>query len=160
MVAFSRPITSYNSPAFSFTLKQHANKIKLHMKFPDSCVTTRTLPHTYTFLKKHVPSILKCQCFNDDGLPFSEEVKHTEIAHLFEHILLDQLCQEKSMEVDAEYSGQTEWNWNKEPVGNFKVTVGCSKTEQKYLAIALNKTIALMEKLLKLPVLPNNTLTA
>lgn len=160
MVAFSRPITSYTSAAFSFTLKQHSAKIKLHMKFPGSYVTTRALPHTYTFLKKHVPSILKCQCFNEEGLPFSEEVKHTEIAHLFEHILLDQLCQVKSQDVDAEYSGQTEWNWNKEPVGNFKVIVGCAKTEEKYLAIALNKTIALMEKLLQPQISVAQTLTA
>jgi hypothetical protein len=80
-------------------------------------------------------------------LPFAEEVKHTEMAHLFEHILLDQLCQEKSAEVDAEYSGQTQWNWNKHPIGSFQVTVGSAKKEERYLAIALNKTINLMEQL-------------
>lgn len=148
MVAITHPVNSYASSAFSFNMKQDKGKVNLVMQFPDSYTTTKTIPHTYQFLKKHLPSILKCECFNDEGLPFSEEVKHTEMAHLFEHILLDQLCQEKSEEVDAEYSGQTEWNWEKYPVGSFKVTVGVGKSDDKYLAIALNKSIALMEKLL------------
>lgn len=147
MVAFSRPVQVYSSSFFSFKLQQQADTIKLYMQFPDSYTTTKSLPHTYKFLKKNIPSILKCQCFNDDGLPFSKEVRQTEMAHLFEHILLDQLCQEKSAEIDAEYSGQTEWNWNKNPVGSFKVTIGSKKHEEKYLALALNKTIALMEEL-------------
>lgn len=147
MVSISRPVNSYASTSFSFDLKQNKTEVNLIMQFPCDVTTTRSLPHTYNFLKKHLPSILKCQCFNDQGLPFSEEVKHTEMAHLFEHILLDQLCQEKSAVVDAEYSGQTEWNWEKYPVGSFKVTVGVSNEDHKYLAVALNKTIALMEKL-------------
>jgi hypothetical protein len=148
MVAFSSPVQSYSSSSFSFTLQQTATKSKFQMQFPASCTTTRVLPHTYKFLKKNIPSILKCECYNDDSLPFYKEVKHTEMAHLFEHILLDQLCQEKSAEVDAEYSGQTEWDWNIHPVGSFKVIVGCTKCEEKYLAIALNKTIRLMELLI------------
>ena len=132
MVAFSRPVQSYASSFFSFKLQQQASKIKLQMQFPKNCTTTKVLPHTYSFLKKNIPSILQCQCYNDDGLPFRQEVKHTELAHLFEHILLDQLCQEKSAELDAEYSGQTEWDWNRHPVGSFKVTIGCAKREEKF----------------------------
>lgn len=147
MVSFSTPITRYSSSFFSFKLKQANKNIQLKMKFPDRMTNTRSLPHTVRFLRKNVPSILKCQCFNDDGLPFSEEVKHTEIAHLFEHILLDQLCREKARQVDAEYSGKTEWDWQKHPVGSFKVTVESRKSEQHYLAVALNRTIKLMEEL-------------
>lgn len=117
------------------------------MQFPKTVTNTRTLPQTYAFLQKNVPNILECQCFNDDGLPFCEEVKHTEIAHLFEHILLDQLCSQKSLVSDAEYSGKTEWDWLKQPIGMFTVTVESKRNEQKYLAVALNKTIQLMERL-------------
>lgn len=148
MVALSLPISRYHSPSFSFKLQQQASTVCLLMQFGTTVTNTRSLPHTYTFLKKNIPSILKCQCFNDEGLPFSEEVKQTEVAHLFEHILLDQLCQEKSLDVDAEFSGTTEWDWKKYPVGSFKVTIESKKKEGKYLAAALNKSILLMEELL------------
>lgn len=155
MVSFSRPITRYSSPFFSFTLKQLSHSVNLEMQFMCGITNTRTLPQTYSFLKKNIPSILQCQCFNDDGLPFVKEVKHTEIAHLFEHILLDQLCQEKSFDGDAEYSGKTEWDWKKYPVGSFKVTVESKKKEERYLAVALNKSINLMERLLSVTKKPS-----
>lgn len=147
MVAIAHPVDVYSSSFFSFRLKQHSKKVQLVMQFPKKFVTTLALPHTYRFLCEHAPSVLECQCFNDDNLPFSEEVKHTEMAHLFEHILLDQLCQEKATDDDAEYAGETEWNWRKHPVGTFKVTLTVPPSDARYLASALNRSIALMELL-------------
>lgn len=150
MVFVSQPINQYKSDFFSLRLSSKADEVSLYMQFPEDCITTRSLPLTYDFLAKHIPSILQCQCFNDQGLPFSEELKKTELAHLFEHIVLDQLCQEKSWDFDAEYSGRTEWDWDKYPLGSFKVTIDRSTTDDRYFAVALNKSISLLEKLYSL----------
>ena len=94
--------------------------------------------------------MLLTQCFNDDGLPFRMEVKHTEIGHLFEHILLEYLCQGKIAKgaQRASYSGNTKWNWIKEPRGTFHIRLSCGMKDADILPAAMDKTISLMKVIL------------
>lgn len=115
-------------------------------------VNTRYLPQTIGFLQKNNPSVLHSVCFNDECLPFHKEVLATELGHLFEHLLLDQLC---ALKVNngaycATFSGRTNWNWTKDPQGLFRIEIDIGQEELPLLLIALKRTIFLVEKLLRL----------
>lgn len=140
---------SYQSTNFQYKAHLDSHQVTLIMTFAESCWSTECLPETVQFLQTHQPSVLKTTCFNDDHLAFTEEVRHTEIAHLFEHLVLDQLCQIKSETIDAEFEGFTEWNWWKYPVGSFKVTLKVSDQDRCYLEPALKKSVVVLEDLFK-----------
>jgi hypothetical protein len=113
-------------------------------------LSTNLLPKTKNILKKTLPTVLLTECFNSEGLAFSKEVKNTEIAHLFEHILLEYLCLEKISQgfSSASFSGRTHWNWIKYPKGSFFITITIEKTDLKFLPISIEKSINLLEKIL------------
>lgn len=114
-------------------------------------VNTRHIPATYALLKKNVPTIFQSMCFNDGKLPFSKEVCATEVGHLFEHILLEYLCEEKVARGydEVEFSGETQWNWREDPRGTFHIMVTSTHEDLDIFAIALEKTIALVNKILQ-----------
>ncbi|KKR25220.1 MAG: hypothetical protein UT56_C0002G0034 [Candidatus Levybacteria bacterium GW2011_GWB1_39_7] len=63
------------------------------MECQDPIIETDQLPKTFEILNKMLPSIFKSKCYNDKNLPFFIEVRSTEIGHLFEHIMLEYICQ-------------------------------------------------------------------
>jgi hypothetical protein len=113
-------------------------------------INTSSLPQTVSILQCHLPAILNCQCFNDELLPFSEEVKHTEIGHLFEHIMLEYLCQEKleSGYQSADFCGRTSWNWQKELRGTFHITINRHPEDRQFFHKAFEKSVRLMNLIL------------
>lgn len=116
-------------------------------------VNTRHIPHTYSYLQKNFPDVLATECFNDLNLPFCEEVKATELGHLFEHMLLVNICQIKvhSGVRDVVVNGRTSWNWMKEKEGVFNIMIDIGKKDIEYLIHALKKTIEVFEKLFTIP---------
>src|SRR5579871_6993452 len=113
------------SDLFSLRVMHKADHTLLVMKAFTKYVTTKEIPQTYHILKQELPHVLSSRCFNDQQLPFSEEVKATELGHLLEHILLQYLCQEKvafGFE-EATYNGITKWNWKRYPYGTFTITI-------------------------------------
>lgn len=142
---------NYNSPYFNLAIKHRIQTLRINMYCSTAFLTTDFLPHTTSLLEKTLPSVLLTECFNEENLPFSSEVKKTEIAHLFEHILLEYLCLEKISDgtSDACFSGRTHWNWIKYPKGSFFITISMEKTDLVFLPTALQKTIILMEQILK-----------
>jgi len=120
------------------------------MLMRQSSVNTSDFPHTYRTLKTFLPSVLTTECFNDENLPFSQEVKSTEIGHLFEHILLEYMCQLKIAKghKSAVFAGKTRWNWERDPRGTFHIRVNCTLKDVDIFPTALNKTIALMKIIL------------
>lgn len=141
----------YMSPFFSLKMKQSDKLTTLTMQLFIPCVNTKDLPHTKQFLTKNFPSVLKTECFNDKNLPFFDEVNETEIGHLFEHILLDQLCILKiqSGASFAVFNGNTSWDWQTNPYGMFEILVDIGKKECKLLMEALRKTVELTELLIE-----------
>src|SRR5688572_3051473 len=76
---------------YSFDVKQHANSAAITMTMLTSYVTTAHTPQALSILKRRLPSIMRSKCFNENNYKFSQEVKNTEIGHLFEHIILEYL---------------------------------------------------------------------
>lgn len=136
----------YQSDEFSLTLSLGNNRSTLVMQIHGKNVHTGSYPNTSVILKKLLPGVLKTTCFNDDHLPFYLEVKRTELAHLFEHILLQYLCLEKKRLhaiTDISYTGRTAWNWDKEPFGLFHIHVDIGNKDERILMEALRKSIVL-----------------
>ncbi len=135
---------------FSLDIIQKQTTTKIVMQLLYNQVNTRDIPHIVELLEENLPNVLYTQCFNDDGLPFSVEVKHTEIGHLFEHILLEYLCQAKIAKgaQRASYAGNTKWNWLRDPRGKFHIRLTCGVKDADILPQALDKTIALMKIIL------------
>jgi hypothetical protein len=146
---YYQPLPSYSSKTFDLDFNTGDFTTRITMQMKVHMVTTSALPHTHEFLVNHFPQVLNTRCFNDKNLPFCEEVKDTEIAHLFEHILLQYLYSEKSSRgyTNVVFNGRTYWNWNRDPHGNFKIMIDAGKLDLPWLSTSVKKSIALMESL-------------
>lgn len=136
---------------FSLLVEHHVQNTRITMKLFTPTVNTRDIPWTYPFLKKHLPSILNAKCFNEENLPFSIEVRKTEIGHLFEHILLEHLCQEKLLKGynRAMFSGNTKWNWKRDPWGMFHIYINMHASDIDIFPPALEKSMALLTMIIR-----------
>lgn len=140
----------YEDDVFSLDIQRGKTKTTMYMQLFSSVVNTRNIPTVYPALKKLLPSVLVSKCFNDENLPFSLEVKATEIGHLFEHILLEYLCQARIQQGadKAIYSGSTSWNWHRDPRGTFHIVITSGIKDSEIFEEALIKTIQLTKFLL------------
>lgn len=138
----------YNSSVFQLNYSFHDNTMTLHMQMLLPHVSTTSAPDCVGFLADHCPGVLKTKCFNEKKLPFYLEAKNTELGHLFEHVLLDQLCNKKISRghENAEFSGITQWDWEQEPYGSFRITINLSREDLRFFATALKATIRIFEK--------------
>ncbi|MBI2420719.1 MAG: hypothetical protein HYV38_01395 [Candidatus Levybacteria bacterium] len=112
---------------------------------------TNAFPRTYSILEKTIPGIFRSKCFNDEDLPFSQEVLNTEIGHLFEHIILEYLCQIKLQKgaKKALYKGFTNWNCKKDKKVTFHIILYMNQAEQEIFAEALDKSIKVLDYILR-----------
>lgn len=141
----------YREPQFfelQTTHKKNTTHLRMHVF--TTYLTTRDLHYTLPLLREYLPSIFSSQCFNDLGLSFAKEAEATEIGHLFEHIILEYLCQLKiaSGHNEALYSGKTSWNWKKDPTGVFHIVLNVAYTERELVYMAISKSILLLKKIL------------
>jgi hypothetical protein len=134
---------------------------QITFNIPEPYHTLDAFPQVSDILTQHLPIIMTCDCYNEGDLPFCEEVKHTETGHLFEHILLEYLCQAKlaAGHDRAEFSGNTSWNWVKEKRGRFHITIGKESGDACFFNEALKQSLALLNRILEpdpfsLPVIP------
>jgi hypothetical protein len=121
------------------------------MQLFDKRVNTTHITNIVELLQIYLPNVLQTQCFNYDNLPFTIEVQHTEIGHLFEHVLLEYLCQLKIAKGSqkATFAGRTSWNWIRDPKGKFYISLNCGKKDADILLLAIEKTIQLMKIILQ-----------
>jgi len=142
---------SISSEHFSLRLSPTAYELKMTLKMSTPIFHTCDLPATYTILQKILPSIFTSQCFNDNKYAFTQEVKNTEIGHLFEHILLEYLCIER-MNMgyeEAVFNGVTNWNWIEDPKGTFHIIIDAGWDEKELILTALEKSIQLLHLILE-----------
>lgn len=146
---FSREYEYENLFALAIAQKQTTTRITMQML--NEYVTTGHIPFITELLKLHLPNVLLTQCFNEENLPFKIEVKNTELGHLFEHILLEYLCQLKIAKGHnrASFAGRTRWNWIKDPKGKFHIHLNCGAKDADILPEAVEKTIDLMKIILQ-----------
>lgn len=135
---------------YSIRVKQLRRKTKIDMNVYSPVVSTRSIPNTFKILKEHLPGVLETRCFNDDNLPFSEEVKKTEIGHLFEHIILQYMLEMKMALGQNKFvlNGWTSWNWKKEKRGTFHIDIDTGIQDSLVFKEALNKSEKLMQQIL------------
>lgn len=137
----------YVSSSFDLYIKLNSSETKLIMNLNLNLINTKDIPLTAPILKKRLPTILRSTCFNEFNNPFYEEVKATEIGHLFEHILIEYICMLKiaSGYAAVEYTGLTKWNWLIYPKGTFHITVSAGIKDKKILFAAISRTIKLID---------------
>jgi len=142
----------YKSHTFSLFQIQTPLTTKIIMQMHIPCLNTKSIPMTLLFLKNMYPQVLKTQCFNDDGLSFREEVKATEIGHLFEHILIEEIYSRQSAKEKRSVviNGNTAWNWYRDPRGTFHILVDRGSKDKDIVEISLHKAVLLIEQLLTL----------
>lgn len=140
---------SINTDTFSLQIKLNKAYLKMLMQMRTETVNTCEIPHAFSMLKKSLPSILKAECFNEYNIPFYEEVKKTEMGHLFEHILLEYLCLTKLEKgfKQASFSGRTHWNWKKEKRGSFHIHIGMPVKDLSFIPEALEKSLILFKQI-------------
>lgn len=121
------------------------------MQINNDIFSTGVLPHTYAILNSHLPEIFTCECFNEKNLPFREEVKKTEIAHLFEHILIEYLCAHfiAMYKKRSVVNGVTTWDWYRNPRGSFEITIDTGIKHKELFNKALQQSVILFERVLK-----------
>lgn len=147
--AIAFPFYSSTLWNYSINVEFGEKKSKIHFKIPIPLLTTSSLPHTRSLLQKLEPRVLKSRCINTGSLPFYKEVLSTEIAHLFEHILLEYLCQEKIKRgaKSVRFSGWTRWNWKKDERGVFYISI-TGLTDTEIFTQALARTVVLFDTIL------------
>jgi hypothetical protein len=141
----------YNSLFWNYSLEVQflTKKTIIELNMPEIFVYSSACPNTFALLSSLEPNVLVTKCYNYLGLPFTEEVKQTEMGHLFEHILLEYLCQEsiKAGAKCAHFRGTTSWNWKKDRRGVYHIVIS-GHTEQELFRHALARTILLFETIL------------
>lgn len=140
-------------PSHSFDLSVDWEKKEtiITMMLNTEHVTTKHMPHVLPVLRKHLPTILRSTCFNEEDIPFAQEVKSTELGHLFEHILLEYLCKEKIRlgSREAVFSGITKWDWNKYPYGTFHIHITVPYEDRAFFSQAFQKATQLFTVILE-----------
>lgn len=144
------PHYSYTSSSYSFSVLYGKKASNIHMNIHNGIYTTEALPQTVPLLQRYLPGIFTTDCFNNENLSFRKEVENTEIAHLFEHILLEYLCscllttgKEKIV-----VNGVTTWNWHQEPIGTYHINIDSGIQEKELFSQALKQSINLFNKIL------------
>lgn len=135
---------------FSISVNHFDKKTTMVMTIYGTVVNTRYIPSTYSLVKRHLPSTLRSKCFNEKNYPFNKEVRRTELGHLFEHLLLENLyiLKTEKKRVDSVHNGLTEWNWKKDARGVFLIHIDIALADRNIFLSALKKTIPLFRKVM------------
>lgn len=141
----------FSNKLFTLRILQSKSDTIIKMLVLTSTINTSKLPHTSEMLGNILPSIFTHLCFNNQNSPFREEVKKTEIGHLFEHILLEYLSQLKNTKEGERFvvEGKTRWDWQTEKVGIFHIKVNVGISDDKILFQALEKSISLLKQIIR-----------
>src|SRR5688500_15677998 len=84
--------------------------IELDMSLLGEKTNTKELDNVYKKIISQLPSVLLNKCFNPKKLAFRNEVRETELGHLFEHLLIENMCILKSQTYrDVIFEGKTYW---------------------------------------------------
>lgn len=132
---------------YTLFLTQHPEALELCLQVINTPLTTYGLPHITPLLRELIPSVLRSQCFNDQGLPFRKEVYATEVGHVYEHVLLEFLTREQSRIQLIPFRGLTAWNWQTDPRGVFHIQVQGPIENQTQIYKAIVNTNRVFESL-------------
>src|SRR5690349_14105830 len=99
---------------YTLNIQQFSTECIIELRSDPEYASTSKYNRIVEFLRTELSSILTCECDNPGNKPFAQEVENTELGHLFEHILLEYLVQEKLAcgELEASFEGRTYWDTN------------------------------------------------
>lgn len=137
------PATKFNLEFFSLSIEKKVGQVRIVMSVNPECVTTSNIPCVRDSLRAKLPGIFSTKCFNYKNQSFYQEVANTELAHLFEHIILERFCELKaSLGYDRfTIRGNTEWNWHKNPKGTFLIKLSVKKQDRTIFYQSLKDSI-------------------
>jgi hypothetical protein len=104
---------------YKIIVEKSAHQIHLHLSLVNTKLTTKSYPKTVEILNRQLPGIFSCKCFNNEKRSFRKEAKNTEVGHLFEHILMENLI--NLHPVVHTCRGETRWDWQRNPLGTFEI---------------------------------------
>ncbi len=139
-----------SSPYYYLEVKHKKRSIEITMRMLTPVFYTSQVQKTVRMLRQSLPSVLRCQCFNNAGFPFHHEVKDTEMGHLFEHLIIEYMCHEKlkSGARSATFSAVTYWNWNKDPRGTFHIEIDAKESDFGFFYPAVDSATILLNKII------------
>lgn len=129
------------------SINYQKNKVVIDLNLKSIPEYTKDLPDTLSVLEKELPTIFENQCFNGQGKSFYEEAKNTETAHLFEHIILENMCLTKIEHANsAVYNGRTFWD---KSANNhcYQIRLNVPLVDWPIFATAFTKSLNLVEKI-------------
>lgn len=139
-------MTAYTSTNFWVRLIQEKDQVLLTQQILNPVINTKNLSGTIDIINREVPSLFQNECFNPNNLPFSEEVKATEVGHLFEHLILEFLKIEvEKLYGSADFSGVTSWNWTENKFGCFSIKINSALKYRPLFNRALKQAIRVLE---------------
>jgi hypothetical protein len=143
-------MNTISHPQYYLSWTETNHHWELELVTPAPFHHTSHFPETVSLLDNHLPSILECECFNTEGLPFHQEVKATEMGHLFEHIILEHLCDDKlaTGHSSADFSGRTYWDWATNAIGTFHIKISKDQTHLPNFSAILDKSLGLLNSIL------------
>jgi hypothetical protein len=98
--------------------------LRIEMSEAEHCRTNEH-PHLPDTLFDILPAIRNHRCDNEEALSFEAEAQDTEIPHLFEHLVIELQVQV----IGGSLSGETSWDWTRDPHGWFHVSVDYDNRE-------------------------------
>lgn len=135
---------------FSFYAVTNSTRTTIAFNVSNGGVRTGFYPETMDIVKKFIPGVLKTKCFNERHNSFDVEVVNTEIAHLFEHIVIQSICEIRKSKglVYCKYHGETEWDWSLYNFGNFKIVINACLEDTEELEGALMKASSIVKSIM------------
>lgn len=147
----SLAISQFSDKYFTLSIRELKTRVRMEMFVGHEMVNTQNLQCVVAELKKRIPEIFTTKCFNYKNQPFIEEVKNTELGHLFEHILLEKFCTNKANFGFSDFTirGYTTWDWYKYPRGTFHITVNIKRLERAIFYQSLNQSISIYNAIIE-----------
>jgi hypothetical protein len=143
-----KTIFTTTTEAYHINARHNGETLIIDFIVLDGLLYTSCFPQTQEILLSVFPEVLQTQCFNENNEDFFTEVANTEIAHLYEHMILSNLqneCCSNDIDVNGDFSGFTEWNWKTSPRGTFRIVIKTLNADTKCIVNSMEKSLSVLE---------------
>ena len=118
------------------------NKTTVNLFIIPELAYTKLIPDFSHKVLCSLPELKDHNCINDNGHEFEKELDNTELAHAFEHIMMELISKNdpKMSFIEA----WTSWNWKENERHTY--TIDFKYTNKKVFQKALNQTLNILNK--------------
>ncbi len=141
-------MNQYKSANFAIDGCFGKDRIVLTQTILSPAIYTGQIPATMEVLLARIPTIFDNECTNYHRHSFYNESKNTEIGHLLEHLILENMKLVKTLKCGkADYSGVTVWDWEKDKKGTYTITIYAKQSDRELFNKAFNKSVLVLEEI-------------